>query len=131
MRRQGKDFSGIVTPLFTTMLIQPQADVGEGSRQPTKSQHIPTTASPSHVEPIPTVASSSHPKKTQKHRRTKRKSIEISQSSGPTTLEADKTVHEERGDNVEMAATTATCLDAEQSSGNINRTKSMAIWLRV
>ncbi|GKC28251.1 hypothetical protein Tco_1035545 [Tanacetum coccineum] len=29
MRRQGKDFSGTVTPLFATMLIQPQADVGE------------------------------------------------------------------------------------------------------
>ncbi|GJU63028.1 ribonuclease H-like domain-containing protein [Tanacetum coccineum] len=29
MRRQGKDFSGTVIPLFTTMLIQPQADVGE------------------------------------------------------------------------------------------------------
>ncbi|GKF21739.1 hypothetical protein Tco_0070377, partial [Tanacetum coccineum] len=29
MRRLGKDFSGTVTPLFATMLIQPQADVGE------------------------------------------------------------------------------------------------------
>ncbi|GJS85575.1 hypothetical protein Tco_0752116 [Tanacetum coccineum] len=29
MRRQGKDFSGTVTPLFATMLIQPQADAGE------------------------------------------------------------------------------------------------------
>ncbi|GJX16449.1 hypothetical protein Tco_0217281 [Tanacetum coccineum] len=29
MRRQGKDFPGTVTPLFATMLIQPQADVGE------------------------------------------------------------------------------------------------------
>ncbi|GJZ86717.1 putative ribonuclease H-like domain-containing protein [Tanacetum coccineum] len=43
-----------VTPLFATMLIQPQADMGEGSGQPTESQHTPTTASPSHVEPIPT-----------------------------------------------------------------------------
>ncbi|GKC29791.1 hypothetical protein Tco_1037085 [Tanacetum coccineum] len=29
IRRQGKDFSGTVTPLFAIMLIQPQADVGE------------------------------------------------------------------------------------------------------
>ncbi|GJX39208.1 hypothetical protein Tco_0252511 [Tanacetum coccineum] len=29
VRRQGKDFSGTVTPLFATMLIQPQADVGK------------------------------------------------------------------------------------------------------
>ncbi|GKF70215.1 hypothetical protein Tco_0203272, partial [Tanacetum coccineum] len=59
--------------------------------------------------------------------KTKRKAIEISQSSGPTTLVADETVHEERGDSVEKGVTTATSLDAEQGSGNINRTQSMAI----
>ncbi|GJZ01793.1 hypothetical protein Tco_0519754 [Tanacetum coccineum] len=120
MKRKGKDFSRTVTPLFATMLIQPQEDVGEGSGQLTKSQHTPTTASPSHVEPIPTVASSSHPKKTQKHRKTKRNATEISQSSGPTTLVADKTVHEKRGDSMERATTTATSLDAEQGSAPIS-----------
>ncbi|GJT52102.1 gag-pol polyprotein [Tanacetum coccineum] len=50
-----------------------------------------------------------------------------SHSSGPTTLVADETVHEERGDSVERAATTAASLDAEQDSGNINRTQSTAI----
>ncbi|GJU74153.1 hypothetical protein Tco_1265558 [Tanacetum coccineum] len=49
MRRQGKDFLGTVTPLFATMLIQSQVVKGEGSEQPTESQHTPTTASPSHV----------------------------------------------------------------------------------
>ncbi|GJY67864.1 hypothetical protein Tco_0470846 [Tanacetum coccineum] len=125
MRRKGKDFLGIVTPLFPSMLGT-QAVEGEGSGQPTEPQHTPTTASPSHVEPIPTVASSSHPKKTHKHRKTKRKATEISQSSGPTTLVADETVHEERGDSMERAATTAASLDAEQDSGNIIRTQSMA-----
>ncbi|GJZ53840.1 hypothetical protein Tco_0608725 [Tanacetum coccineum] len=125
MRRQGKDFSGTVTPLFPSMLAS-QAVEGEGSGQPSEPQHTPTTASPSHVVPIPTVASSSHPKKTHKHRKTKRKATEISQSSGPTTLVADETVHEERGDSVERAATTAASLDAEQDSGNIIRTQSMA-----
>ncbi|GJS85115.1 hypothetical protein Tco_0751656 [Tanacetum coccineum] len=43
------------------------------------------------------------------------------QSSRPTTLVEDKTVHEERGDNVEKAATTATSLDAEQGSGGSPR----------
>ncbi|GKB14762.1 hypothetical protein Tco_0848685 [Tanacetum coccineum] len=86
MRRQGKDFLGTVTPLFATMLIQSQAVESEGSRQPTKSQHTPTTALPSHA-------------------------------SVPTTLVADETVHGERGDSVERAATTATSLDAEQGSG--------------
>ncbi|GJV96171.1 hypothetical protein Tco_1547748 [Tanacetum coccineum] len=94
-----------------------------GSEQPTESQHIPTTASPSHVEPIPIVASSSHPKKIQKHRKTKRNAIEISQSSRPTTLVADETVYEERGDNVERAVTTATSLDAD-SDFNLNNTKN-------
>ncbi|GJZ18226.1 hypothetical protein Tco_0554349, partial [Tanacetum coccineum] len=41
--------------------------------------------------------------------------------------EANETVHEERGDSVERVATTATSLDAEQGSGNINRTQSTAI----
>ncbi|GJU49080.1 hypothetical protein Tco_1218635 [Tanacetum coccineum] len=68
------------------MLIQSQAVESEGSRQPTKSQHTPTTALPSHA-------------------------------SVPTTLVADETVHGERGDSVERAATTATSLDAEQGSG--------------
>ncbi|GJU04667.1 putative ribonuclease H-like domain-containing protein, partial [Tanacetum coccineum] len=49
MRRQRKDFLGTVTPLFATMLIQPQAEVGEGSGQPTEPQHIPTTALLSHM----------------------------------------------------------------------------------
>ncbi|GKF66382.1 hypothetical protein Tco_0192899, partial [Tanacetum coccineum] len=62
MRRQGKDFSGTVTPLFPSML-ETQAVEGEGSGQPTEPQHTPTTASPSHIEPIPTVASSSQPKR--------------------------------------------------------------------
>ncbi|GKE10653.1 hypothetical protein Tco_1414204, partial [Tanacetum coccineum] len=98
----------------------------DGSRQPTDSQHPSTTTSPSTVVPIP-VLSSSQPKKTQKHRKTKRKATEISQSSGPTTLVADETIHKERGDNVERAATTATSLDAKHGNGNINRTQSTAI----
>ncbi|GKA35442.1 hypothetical protein Tco_0721933 [Tanacetum coccineum] len=103
MRRQGKEFPGTVTPLFATMLIQSQAVEGEGSGQPTEPQHTPTTALPHSEEPI------------------------LFADSGPTTLVADETVHEERGDSVERAATTATSLDAEQGSGNINRTQSTTI----
>ncbi|GJT32007.1 hypothetical protein Tco_0922426 [Tanacetum coccineum] len=114
---------GTVTPLFATMLIQSQAVEGEGSGQPTQPQHTPTTASLSHVEQIPIAASSSQPKKTQKHRKTKRKATEISQSSGPTTLVADETVHEEKRDSVEKAATTASSLEAEQDSGSGTRRK--------
>ncbi|GKA31069.1 hypothetical protein Tco_0717374 [Tanacetum coccineum] len=124
MRRKGNDFSGTVTPFFPSMLAS-QAVEGEGSGQLTEPQHTPTTASLSHVEPIPTVASSSHPKKTHKHWKTKRKATEISQFSGPTTLVADETIHEERGDNVERVATIVASLEAKQDSGNILRTQSM------
>ncbi|GKF45041.1 hypothetical protein Tco_0131593 [Tanacetum coccineum] len=108
-------------------MLVTQAVEGEGLGQPSEPHHIPTTASPSDIEPIPIVASSSQPKKTHKHRRTKRKATEISQSSRPTTLIADKTVHEERGDSVERDATTASSLEAEQGSGNILKTQSTAI----
>ncbi|GJV28863.1 hypothetical protein Tco_1385311 [Tanacetum coccineum] len=54
------------------------------------------------------------------------RTIEISQSSGPINLVADETVYKEWEDRMERAATTASSLDAEQDSGNINRTQSMA-----
>ncbi|GKD17686.1 hypothetical protein Tco_1206844, partial [Tanacetum coccineum] len=104
IRRKGKDFSGTVTPLFPSMLAS-QVVEGEGSGQPTELQHTPTIASPSHVEPIPTTASSSHLKKTHKY----------------------EAVYKERGDSVERAVTTVASLDAEQTSGNIIRTQSIAI----
>ncbi|GJW09868.1 putative ribonuclease H-like domain-containing protein [Tanacetum coccineum] len=93
MRRKGKDFSGTMTPLFATMLIQQQAVEGEGSGQPFEPQHTPTTASPSHESQIPI-------------------------SSGPTIPVADETVHKERGNKVERAATSASSLRAEQASGS-------------
>ncbi|GJX83591.1 hypothetical protein Tco_0333072, partial [Tanacetum coccineum] len=50
----------------------------------------------------------------------------IPRSSGPPVKVGDKAVHKELGDRMEMAATTASSLEAEQDSGNINRTQSMA-----
>ncbi|GJU25333.1 hypothetical protein Tco_1163954 [Tanacetum coccineum] len=41
-----------------------------------------------------------------------------------TTMVMIKAVYEEMNDSLERAATTATCLDAEQDSGNINKTQS-------
>ncbi|GJY03429.1 putative ribonuclease H-like domain-containing protein [Tanacetum coccineum] len=49
----------------------------------------------------------------------------IPQSSGPPVKVGDKAVHKELGDRMERAATTASSLEAEQDSGNINRTQSM------
>ncbi|GJT23370.1 hypothetical protein Tco_0893307 [Tanacetum coccineum] len=48
-----------------------------------------------------------------------------SHSSEPNNLDADKVVHEERGDSVERAATTAASLDAQQDIGDtISQTRS-------
>ncbi|GJS56950.1 hypothetical protein Tco_0651734 [Tanacetum coccineum] len=120
---QFDDEDGTVTPLFSSMLAQ-QADMGEGSGQPTDPQHTSTSAQPFNEEPI-TVPSSSQPKKTHRPRKVKR-ATEISQSSGSIPLVTDEAVTMEREDRMERAATTASSLEAEQDSGNINRTQSMA-----
>ncbi|GJZ35106.1 hypothetical protein Tco_0580923 [Tanacetum coccineum] len=75
---------------------------GEG-RQPTESQPHPTML---YIYVVQSLLLHHHhtPKQIQKHRKTKRKAIEISQSSRPTTLVADETVYEERGDNVERVS---------------------------
>ncbi|GJR72813.1 putative ribonuclease H-like domain-containing protein [Tanacetum coccineum] len=49
----------------------------------------------------------------------------IPQSSGPLEKVGDEAVHKELGDRMERAATIASSLEAEQDSGNINRTQSM------
>ncbi|GJS24243.1 hypothetical protein Tco_0452875 [Tanacetum coccineum] len=84
MRRQGKDFSSRVTPLFPTMVVQAQEEMGEGSEMPTDPHHTPIITQPS----------SSQPQKKQKSRRPKRKDTEVPQPSDPTNV-ADEAVTEE------------------------------------
>ncbi|GJX72898.1 putative ribonuclease H-like domain-containing protein [Tanacetum coccineum] len=50
----------------------------------------------------------------------------IPQSGGPPEKVGDKAIYKELGDRMERAATTASSLEAEQDSGNINRTQSIA-----
>ncbi|GJT44759.1 putative ribonuclease H-like domain-containing protein, partial [Tanacetum coccineum] len=50
----------------------------------------------------------------------------IPHSSGPPVKVGDGDVHKELGDRMERVATTASSLEAEQDSGNINKTQSMA-----
>ncbi|GKE49326.1 hypothetical protein Tco_1480584, partial [Tanacetum coccineum] len=50
----------------------------------------------------------------------------IPRSSGPPVKVGDEDVYKELGDRMERAATTASSLEAEQDSGNNNRTQSMA-----
>ncbi|GJY02092.1 putative ribonuclease H-like domain-containing protein [Tanacetum coccineum] len=60
MKREGKDFSGRITPLFDTMLVQASEEVGEDSDHPTNSNKIPIVDQPS---------TSSPPTKKQKSKR--------------------------------------------------------------
>ncbi|GKC01899.1 hypothetical protein Tco_0993509 [Tanacetum coccineum] len=62
---------------------------------------------------------------TQKPRKAKR-TTEISQSSGPIPLVTYETIIKEWEDRMERATTTNSSLEAEQDSGNINKTQSMA-----
>ncbi|GJV14684.1 hypothetical protein Tco_1360007 [Tanacetum coccineum] len=47
MRRVGKGFSGRETPLFPTMMVQAQEEMGKGSTNPTDPYHTPTIIQPS------------------------------------------------------------------------------------
>ncbi|GKF91874.1 hypothetical protein Tco_0275575, partial [Tanacetum coccineum] len=68
--------------------------------------------------------STSQPQKTQKPRRPKRKDTDIPQPGGPTTNIANKAVNEGMDDSLVRAATTSSSLEAEQDSGNIDKTQS-------
>ncbi|GJS45917.1 hypothetical protein Tco_0596038 [Tanacetum coccineum] len=86
LRRQRKDFSSRVTPLFPIMVVQAQEEMGEGSAMPTDPHHIPIITQPS----------SSQPQRKQKSRRPKEKDAEIPQSSVPSdpTNVADEAINE-------------------------------------
>ncbi|GKD30562.1 hypothetical protein Tco_1241340 [Tanacetum coccineum] len=68
MKREGKDFSGRVTPLFATIIVQATQDEGVDSGIATNSQQTPITTQPS----------SSRPQKKQS-RRKQRKETEVPQ----------------------------------------------------
>ncbi|GJR75882.1 putative ribonuclease H-like domain-containing protein [Tanacetum coccineum] len=59
-------------------------------------------------------------------RKPKRKDTRIPQSSDPSDNVADEAVHNELGDSLVSAATTASSLEAEQDSSNITKTRSKA-----
>ncbi|GKB70178.1 hypothetical protein Tco_0931590 [Tanacetum coccineum] len=63
MKREGNDFSGRVTPLFATMMVQATQDEGVDLGIPTDSQQTPITTQPS----------SSRPQKKQSRRKHRKK----------------------------------------------------------
>ncbi|GJY12358.1 hypothetical protein Tco_0381667 [Tanacetum coccineum] len=89
--------------------------MGEGSANLTNPYHTPTF-----IQPSP------QPQKTQKPRKPKRKDTRVPQPSDPTESVAYEAVHKELGDSLVRAATTSSSLEAEQYSGNINKTQSKA-----
>ncbi|GJW87461.1 hypothetical protein Tco_0162801 [Tanacetum coccineum] len=51
IKREGKGFSGSVTPLFQTMMVQAHEEMGEGSEIPTDPHHTPIITQPSSSQP--------------------------------------------------------------------------------
>ncbi|GJT13730.1 hypothetical protein Tco_0860772 [Tanacetum coccineum] len=126
MRKPGKGFSGRVTPLFQNMLVPPVV-VGEGSEQPPEPQPTPSTAPLEVLSQVTTAAASQPPKDPNTYRRTKRgRNTKVPQSGGSPNKVGDEAINEEMFDSVERAATTASSLEAEQASGNINKTQFTA-----
>ncbi|GKE26562.1 hypothetical protein Tco_1441946 [Tanacetum coccineum] len=100
MKRQNKDFSGRITPLFASMLV-PQVVEGEVTTVATQHQ------------------------KTHKPRRAKRgRDTEIPQSSCPPKKVGDEAIYIGEDDRVVRAATTASSLEAEQESDAQTRFKT-------
>nr|GEZ57238.1 hypothetical protein [Tanacetum cinerariifolium] len=85
-----------------------------GSAILTDPQNTPTLLQPS----------ISQPQNTQKHKKPKRKDTQVPQLSGPTESVADEAVYKELDDSLVRDATTASSLEVEQDSGNINKTQS-------
>nr|GEU49020.1 ribonuclease H-like domain-containing protein [Tanacetum cinerariifolium] len=105
--RVGKDFFERETPLFPTMMVQAQEDMGEGLANPTDPHHTPIVIQPS----------TSQPQKTKQHRKPRRKVTEVPQPSDLTKHVADEAVNKKMDYSLERAATTATSLDTEQDRG--------------
>ncbi|GJT44058.1 hypothetical protein Tco_0952773 [Tanacetum coccineum] len=97
------------------MVVQNQSELGEGSTIPTDPHHPPTFIQPS-----------TQPQKTQKPRKPKRKDTHVPEPSDPSENVTDEAIHKELGDSLVRAATTASSLEAEQDSSNINKTQSKA-----
>ncbi|GJZ55168.1 hypothetical protein Tco_0610361 [Tanacetum coccineum] len=70
MKRAGKDFSGRITPLFDTMMVQPVEEMGEDSDHPTDFTLIHIIDQPS---------SSSQPKKDKPSKKAQRQEAEVPQ----------------------------------------------------
>ncbi|GJZ07908.1 hypothetical protein Tco_0542191 [Tanacetum coccineum] len=103
MKREGKGFSGRITPLFQTMMVQAPEDMGEDSAAPTDS----------HSTPIITQPSSSKPQK-KKSRRKQRK------DNGPIEPIPDEATNEE-------PISTPSCDPPQSGKDRLQLTKLMSL----
>ncbi|GJX87376.1 hypothetical protein Tco_0339390 [Tanacetum coccineum] len=99
--------SGRETPLFQTIVVQDQAEIGEGSAIHDDPYYTPTFIQPS----------TSQPQMKQRSKRPKRKDTQVPQSSVPSDNVADEAANEEMDDSLVKVAT---------DRGNINKTRSKA-----
>nr|GFB03154.1 hypothetical protein [Tanacetum cinerariifolium] len=100
IRRIGKGFSGRITPLFPTMVVQSQ--LGEGLAMPNDPHHTP----------IILQSLSSQPQKTHKPRKPKRMVTEVPQPSDLMKHVAYDAIHKELGDRLVRAGNIASSLEA-------------------
>nr|GFA96776.1 hypothetical protein [Tanacetum cinerariifolium] len=107
---------GRETPLFPTMMVQPQEEIGEGTKVPTDPQHTPTIIQPATYQP----------QRKKRPMKSKRQDTELPQTSVPTEFVIDEAVNKEMSDNLVRATTTASSLEAKQDSGNIAKTQTKA-----
>ncbi|GJZ60374.1 hypothetical protein Tco_0616190 [Tanacetum coccineum] len=126
IKRERKGFSRRVTPLFPTMMVQAQEEIGEGSTNPTDPHHTPIITQPS----------TSKPQKKQKPRKPKRKDTKIPQSSGPTEPIADEVANEENiptysndpllsgEDSLKLSDLMEICTKLQQRVLNLENTKT-------
>ncbi|GJR71128.1 hypothetical protein Tco_0083493 [Tanacetum coccineum] len=115
MARKSVNFSGNITLLFASMLVQNQAPEGEGSAIHPEPQSTSSTSQTNvlepqiaslHIETSPTIAPQT-------------------ETSVPLDHGADEAVHKEGGDSVERAITTYASLDVGQDSGSHRRQETM------
>ncbi|GKA73306.1 hypothetical protein Tco_0779522 [Tanacetum coccineum] len=130
MARKSVNFSGNITPLFVSLLMQNQAPEGEGLAIPPKPQPTPSTSQQIvsgpqikslQIETPPTTV----PQTVVSHIVFHEAHIQPILPS-PTTYQRQRKTHK-RGDSVEKAITTDVSLDATQDSDNIIKTQSTAM----
>nr|GEW55184.1 hypothetical protein [Tanacetum cinerariifolium] len=81
MKRQGKYFSGKVTPLFKTIMVQTQEYIAEDLERPTDSHHTST---------ITQLSTSSQPQQKKKSKKSKKRITEVPQLSDSNHNVADE-----------------------------------------